>query len=97
MIFFLKEICQCGYIHEPLLAPSQDILEAYRKKQLSWDEYEDRFLKLIQSREIENAISIDVLSNSCLLCSEPIPNKCHRRLVAEYLKEKLGDIEINHL
>jgi uncharacterized protein (DUF488 family) len=95
--FFLKKICQCDYVHEPLFAPTQDILEAYRKKNINWDEYEDRFRKLIQSRRIENAISIDDLGNSCLLCSEPTANKCHRRLVAEYLKEKLGKLEIKHL
>jgi uncharacterized protein (DUF488 family) len=95
--FFLKKICQCNYLHEPLFAPTQDILEAYRNKDISWDEYKDRFRKLIQSRKIENTISKDSLSNSCLLCSEPTANKCHRRLVAEYLKEKLSDIEIKHL
>lgn len=95
--FFLKKICQCDYVHKPLFAPTQDILEAYRNKNISWDEYKDRFCKLIQSRRIENTISKDALSNSCLLCSEPTPNKCHRRLVAEYLKEKLGEIEIKHL
>jgi uncharacterized protein (DUF488 family) len=97
LIYFLKEICQCDYKHEPLFAPSQDILEAYRNKQLSWDEFEDRFRKLIQRRAIENTISIDVLNNSCLLCSESNADKCHRRLVAEYLREKLGNVEINHL
>ncbi len=97
LIYFLKELCDCSYIHHPNFAPTKEILDAYKKKQIDWDEYVRRFSKLMKNREIENQITAEELDNSCLLCSEPTPEQCHRRLVAEYFKEKLGDIEIKHL
>ena len=32
--FFLREMCQAQYLHEPLLAPSQDMLYAYKKQKV---------------------------------------------------------------
>src|SRR5438132_5502657 len=52
--FFLKEICSAEYVHQPLLAPTQDMLDAYKKKGGSWQEYEDRFLQLMKERKIED-------------------------------------------
>ena len=97
LIYFLREICNCDYRHIPNFAPTKDILDAYKKKQIDWNEYVRRFSKLIKDRKIENIITAEELNNSCFLCSEPTPEQCHRRLVAEYFKEKLGNIEIKHL
>lgn len=97
LIFFLKELCNCDYKHMPNFAPTKEILDAYKKKEIGWDEYVKRFSMLITERKIENKITADELNNACFLCSEPTPEQCHRRLVAEYLQEKLGDIEIKHL
>ena len=97
LIYFLREICNCDYRHIPNFAPTKDILDAYKKKQIDWNEYVRRFSKLIKDRKIENIITAEELNNSCFLCSEPTPKQCHRRLVAEYFKEKLGNIEIKHL
>lgn len=97
LIFFLKELCNCEYSHIPDFAPTKEILDAYKKKEIDWPEYESRFNQLIKKRKIENMISKESLNNSCLLCSEPTPEQCHRRLVAEYLKEKYENIEIKHL
>lgn len=97
LVFFLKEICNCEYRYIPKFAPTKEILGAYKKKQIDWTEYERRFSKLIKDRKIETLITAKELNNSCFLCSEPTPEQCHRRLVAEYFKEKFGDIEIKHL
>jgi len=97
LIYFLKELCNCDYRHIPSFAPTKEILDAYKKKQINWDEYVRRFSQLIEERKIENIITAEELNNSCLLCSEPTPDQCHRRLVAEYFKEKFGGIDINHL
>lgn len=97
LIYFLKELCACDYIHMPIFAPTKEILDAYKKKQIDWNEYVRQFSKLIKDRAIENKISAEELSNACLLCSEPTPEKCHRRLVAEYFRDKYNDIEIRHL
>ncbi len=97
LMFFLSELCDCDYIHMPNYAPTKEILDAYKKKHISWDEYVERFSKLIRERKIENKITAEELNNACLLCSEPTPEQCHRRLVAEYLRDKFGDIEIRHI
>jgi len=97
LIYFLRELCNCDYHHVPNFAPTKEILDAYKTKQIDWDEYVRRFSKLITEREIENKIKAEELNNSCLLCSEPTPEQCHRRLVAEYFLDKFGDIEIKHL
>lgn len=96
--FFLKEICNADYIHEPLLAPTQDILDAYKKKGGSWKDYERRFLALMAERQIEEVIDRKIFDvPTVLLCSEATADQCHRRLVAEYLQEKWGGITIIHL
>jgi len=95
--YFLKLLCNCNYIHLPILAPTKNLLDDYRKNKIDWSEYERRFRALIEDRQIENKISPEQLNNACFLCSESTPQKCHRRLVAEYLKERFPEIEIIHL
>jgi len=95
--YFLKTICGIGYEHRLELAPTQDILDAYKKQRGDWTAYERRFLELITRRNIENTIEGSAMNEACLLCSEDKPHQCHRRLVAEYLREKWGDLDIVHL
>ena len=97
LAFFLRELCNCGYRHEPLLAPTKEILDGYKKKKIDWSEYETQFAKLMKNREVHTLISPEELDKACFLCSEPTPEKCHRRLVAEYLKSHLKNIKISHL
>jgi len=97
LIYFLREIFDCDYEHMQLLAPTKELLNAYKKRQIDWEEYVTRFSNLIRERQIENAISSEELNNACLLCSESTPERCHRRLVAEYFREQFDDIEIKHL
>ncbi len=85
--FFLHELCNTEYVHIPELAPTKDILNAYKKGEMSWEKYEDKFLNLMSQRHIESMIKPDLLENGCLLCSEHEPHLCHRRLVVEYLNE----------
>ena len=95
--YFLQQICQIEYVHLLELAPTKDILDAYKKNGGDWETYEKQFLQLITERQIEQKVSPDLLDGGCLLCSEPTPHHCHRRLVAEYLSQKLGTIKIHHL
>ncbi len=95
--YFLKQICGMGYTHLPSLAPTKDILDAYKKERGSWETYERDFIDLMAARKIENAIEQETLEDACLLCSEDKPHYCHRRLVAEYLREYWGNVEIEHL
>ncbi len=95
--FFLREICNMDYVHLPELAPTQDILDEYKKNKGDWAVYERKFLELMRAREIEKKIDPALIADGCLLCSEDKPHYCHRRLVAEYLKSHWGDVEIVHL
>lgn len=95
--FFLREICQIDYVHVPELAPTQDILDEYKKNKCDWGVYEHKFLELMRKREIEKKIDPAVIADSCLLCSEDKPHHCHRRLVAEYLNSHWGDVEVSHI
>ncbi len=95
--YFLQQIGNIEYLHLLNLAPTKDILDAYKKKGIDWETYEKQFLQLITERQIEQQISPELLDGGCLLCSEPTPHHCHRRLVAEYLGQKLGTIKIHHL
>lgn len=95
--FFLEEICTMEFVHLPQLAPTQDILNEYKKHTRDWSAYEQRFLSLMKERRIEENISKEMISDGCLLCSEDKPHHCHRRLVAEYLSRHWGDIQITHL
>ena len=97
LAYFLERICGIDYAHLPVLAPTQAMLDAFKKNGGSWQEYEDQFLHLMAQRNIETAIAPKLLENGCLLCSEAQPHHCHRRLVAEYLHQHWGDITIEHL
>jgi len=96
--FFLREICGANYEHEPLLAPTKEILDTFKKRKGSWDVYTEAYLSLLRIRKVESALSReDFLGRTVLLCSEATPEHCHRRLALEYLKEHWGDVRIIHL
>ena len=95
--YFLRTIGNIEYVHILDLAPTQEILDDYKKKKGDWDVYEQQFLQLIRDRQIEQKVSPDILDCACLLCSEPKPHNCHRRLVAEYLSDKWQNVKISHL
>jgi uncharacterized protein (DUF488 family) len=96
--YFTKAICNVEYLHLPELAPTAEILDPYKKaKNGDWALYERQFIELMRSRHIERTLSRDMLDGGCLLCSEEKPHHCHRRLVAEYLKEHWRDVEIEHI
>ena len=97
LAFFLKEIGGIDYVHLPALAPTQEMLDDYKKQKGDWKTYETKFLDLMKQRRIEETIPKEVVADGCLLCSEDKPHHCHRRLVAEYLKQQWGGLDINHL
>jgi uncharacterized protein (DUF488 family) len=97
LAYFTRAICGIDYVHIPELAPTAEILDAFKKRKGDWRLYEEQFVDLMRSRRIDETVSRDLIDGGCLLCSEEKPDHCHRRLVAEYLREKWGDIEIEHL
>jgi uncharacterized protein (DUF488 family) len=95
--YFTRAICGIDYVHEHALAPTQDILDAYKKQKGDWGLYERQFLELMRARRVEETVPRELLDGACLLCSEETPQHCHRRLVAEYLKKEWGEVEIEHI
>jgi uncharacterized protein (DUF488 family) len=80
------------------LSPTKEILDGYKNRKITWDEYKRRFSSLLSERKVEEIIDRELFRvSTVLLCSEPRPEKCHRRLVAEHLRDKWGDVDVIHL
>ncbi len=99
--FFLQEIGKIAYAHELLLAPPPELLKSYRSTK-DWPAYEASFLAIMKERGVPASLNTSSWpAKVALLCSEPGPEKCHRRLVADLLAEhwrRCGDlVEIRHL
>lgn len=97
LAYFLRELVGAEYRHEPLLAPTQELLDDFKKRRGSWDNYERRFLALMQERQIEEIDRSQFSTPTALLCSEATPERCHRRLVIEYLDAHWGGVGAVHL
>ena len=98
LAYFLRKIGGIDYVHQPLLAPTDPMLKAYKKEKGDWRAYEHRFLGLRAERQIEKRFKPEMFDGACLLCSEDKPHHCHRRLVCEYLNEKWdGALAVHHL
>lgn len=98
LAWFLQELCNANYEHEPLLAPTQEMLDAYKKNGGDWEVYEQQFFQLMQAREIEKRLEPSSFKvPTVLLCSEATEEFCHRRLVIEYLQRHWEDIQVTHL
>ena len=96
--FFMREVCDADYVHLPVLAPTQEMLNAYRKSGESWSSYERQFLSLMADRRIEQRVEQSLFDvPSVLLCSEPTAAQCHRRLVLEYLQRYWSGLKVKHL
>jgi len=98
LAYFLREICGAEYEHEPMLAPTPEIFDAYKKKKGSPEAFEKAYLSLLRSRKVETVLSPESFKKkTVLLCGEPTPEHCHRRLALEYLQKHWKEIEIHHL
>lgn len=99
LAYFLKEICNCNYEYRIDMAPTKEILDGYKKGAFGWEEYERKFIPLIQNRNVGKAFEekYQKYTNICLLCSEQAPTQCHRRLVAEEIIRNNSNIQIVHL
>ncbi len=97
LAYFLGAIGGMDYVHVPALAPTKQMLDAYKKQRGDWSTYETRFLDLMRARRVEQTVAKGIVADGCLLCSEDTPDHCHRRLVAEYLDRHWGGLDITHL
>ena len=93
--YFLKEIDDMDYVHLPELAPTKDILDGYKKYKGDWKVYEEKFIDLMERRNIESAVSKELVDGSCLLCSEDKPHHCHRRRnLSTSLRQLIGSFNV---
>ena len=97
LAYFLGAIGGMDYVHVPALAPTKQMLDAYKKQRGDWSTYETRFLDLMRARRVEQTVAKGIVADGCLLCGEDTPDHCHRRLVAEYLDRHWGGLDITHL
>lgn len=97
LAYFLRELCGMDYVHMPELAPTREVIDGLRKGHRHWPAYEREFLALMEARRVAETVDRESLANAVLLCSEHSPERCHRRLVAEHLRERWGDVDVVHL
>lgn len=98
LAYFLERICGMEYIPLPQLAPTREMRDAYRKGHKDWAAYAGQYRDLLVAREVAADPELPpLLDNAVLLCSEASPDRCHRRLAAEYLARQWGGGKIVHL
>lgn len=95
--YFLRAIADIDYIHMPEFAPTENLLDGYKAKKVSWLDYENEYARILESRQTLNKLNSNLFDNACLLCSEPTAKQCHRRLLAEYLAERVPGLKVVHL
>ena len=95
--YFLNAIAGIDYVHIPDFAPTKDILDEFKKRKGSWTEYQRKFKDLMENRRIAETAAKVLRENDCFLCSEHTTEHCHRRLVAEHLRDRMDSIEVIHL
>jgi uncharacterized protein (DUF488 family) len=98
LAYFLKRLNGCDYVHLPVLAPTEEIMETFRKARRP-DDFRRNFDALMDERGIPEALDHRLFEDSgtCLLCSEAEPEHCHRRFVADRIAGAWKDVEIRHL
>lgn len=96
---YLLKLHNINYNHLPELAPTKDILTAYKDGKINWQEYEKQYIELLNNRKISERLKNADFDKACFLCAEPTAENCHRRLLAEYLQKHFSEqkIEIKHL
>jgi len=97
LAYFATALCDIAYTHALELAPTREMLDEYRKRGRDWARYERRFELLMRERRVQELFPRETLDGACLLCSEPDPEHCHRRLVAEHLAHRWRALQVVHL
>ncbi|MDD5186817.1 MAG: DUF488 domain-containing protein [Methanoregula sp.] len=95
--YFLKAIAGIDYFYFIQAAPEESLLKKWQKGEISWPEYEVSYKEMLVKRNVIGKIDAKILENGCLLCSESTAEQCHRRLLAEYLRENVSGLEIVHI
>ncbi|HKM04995.1 MAG TPA: DUF488 domain-containing protein [Lachnospiraceae bacterium] len=98
--YFLGKIAGMGYEYEVIFAPTKVILDAYKKGDIDWMQYEEKYIQLMKERKISEYIEkkgIDFWESACLLCSEETPDNCHRRLAINEIIKVFPTTDVHHI
>ena len=96
--YFCRTIISAEYVHWEESAPEASMLNAYKKKEISWSDYAAEYLAMLERRKVEKSMSLVSGGDACLLCSEAKPHHCHRSILADYLSRKSGGVlKVQHL
>lgn len=98
---FILRAAGIRYEYRPELAPPDWLLDRYRQDK-DWSAYERDFDAFVLDTPAAEDAMKALLERSrtetaALLCSEPTPERCHRRLVAERMKRLDPELQIVHL
>ena len=81
-------------------APPDKLVGAYYRNELSWEDFEKKYVEFLQSAEIKP--KVESFAKRCteetitLMCIEDTADKCHRRLLAEELQKYQPQLKIFH-
>ncbi|MCA8348484.1 DUF488 domain-containing protein [Burkholderia cepacia] len=96
--YFLSQLISAEFVELRDLAPKNDMLRQYQRKEVSWDIYAAEYIELLAKRQVEINLDIALFDRGCLLCSEDRPHYCHRRLAVEYLNTRWNNrLNVTHL
>jgi len=98
LAYFLRKLVGCEYYHFDFIAPSEEIFRAYRQDK-DWARFEQSYGRLMEERAMIQRLDPSFFAEKpcCLLCSEHLPDRCHRRLLAERLAQSWPNVEVVHL
>lgn len=98
LAYLAEAVAGIEYRHMPELGPSQAVFDGLKKHKGSWADYERQFEALLRERRAIERLDRSLFDTpSCLLCTEPTAEQCHRRLVGEAIQARWPDIELAHL
>ena len=93
--WFLDTIAGIGYTHELRLAPSEELMHAYRKEGLPFEDFAKQLTE--QFGDTHRELDPKDFADAALLCSEADPSECHRSVAADYLAKHWEGVEVTHL
>jgi len=97
LAYFLDEICGCDYEHRPDLAPTKDLIDGYKSKTVTREEFGRRYCEIIRDRDsgvLGFADKYRGYERICLLCSGADITSCHQQLLSSMLAEQVPSIAI---
>jgi uncharacterized protein (DUF488 family) len=96
--YILEKLFNIKYKPINEFAPTKELLKKYIKDN-DWENYAKEFKDIIDSRNLEDFKDeiLDEKEIICFLCAEAEPEKCHRRLIAEFFGDRGNNVEIKHL